>query len=151
MFWIWTSSLGASKRCFATPSLWASVGPAEAKIYLNKGRWGTTYKARVTKEIMDLAVKEGDTQSMIFASDTPPPFQGWEAERSDKVVGEKTGGYAGKAKGVKQALWERGWWVKGMAAAAKDANMNVMTAGKFAGNQEWEDSAAAHGRAEGIL
>lgn len=41
---------------------------------------------------------------------------GIEAERVVDVTKE---GYVGKAKGMKQVLWERGWWVNGMSASEK--------------------------------
>lgn len=34
-------------------------------------------------------------------------------------------GYAGKAKRMKEGLWERGWYVDGMSTIAKDAKMNL--------------------------
>ena len=55
----------------------------------------------------------GDTQHMVFQADDEAPFYAPttpavdETDADGKVVQE---GYVGKAKGLKQVLWERGWW-----------------------------------------
>ena len=81
----------------------------------------------------DCRLRAGDTQSMSFAAEEdhpPPPFYTLNAPLSDhpdldennKQRTTKVGklktilGYAGKAKGVKQVLWERGLWKPGMRA-----------------------------------
>lgn len=47
------------------------------------------------------------------------------AEKPDDRIKE---GYAGKPKGTKQTLWERGWWVEGMGTGAKvDPDKNIAT------------------------
>ena len=52
---------------------------------------------------------------MSFVEDAPPPFYDWEAPAMDTKVQKakgKTGvkeGYVGKAKGMRQVLWERVW------------------------------------------
>ena len=81
----------------------------------------------------DCRVHAGNTQTMSFSAEEehpPPPFYSLYAPWSDqpdldqnneqrKTKGGKLKtivGYAGKAKGVKQILWERGLWVTGMKA-----------------------------------
>ena len=81
----------------------------------------------------DCRVRDGDTQSMSFAAaekNPPPPFYSLDASWYDTPNLDKQGnhrktkagtlkhhsGYAGKAKGVKQILWERGLWKAGMKA-----------------------------------
>ena len=79
----------------------------------------------------DCRVRAGDTQTMTFSAEEehpPPPFYYLYALWSDQLdlyqnneqrttKGGKLKiivGYAGKAKGVKQILWERGLWVTAM-------------------------------------
>ena len=84
---------------------------------------------------MNLKLKSGETQTMSFASNAPPPFYPCDAPMLDvmgrKVRDKRTNrspqeaggqgsggielevgvirkGYVGKAKGRKQVLWERG-------------------------------------------
>ena len=52
---------------------------------------------------------------MSFVEDAPPPFYDWEALAMDTKVQKAKGktdvkeGYVGKAKGMRQVLWERVW------------------------------------------
>ena len=87
----------------------------------------------------------GETQTMQFPPNAPPPFYACDAPRSD-VMGRKVRdkrtkrppqeaggggsvrpglemsvireGYAGKAKGRKQVLWERKWFLEGISTTA---------------------------------
>jgi hypothetical protein len=84
---------------------------------------------------VDCKLKIGDTQHMEFSSDAdcPPPFYAPRAARDDCAktgpggvqVNNKKGeamvveGWCGKAKGLKQALWERGLWKDGMVLKVK--------------------------------
>ena len=79
---------------------------------------------------MDLKLKLGDVQSMSFGSNGPPPFFVLAAPPKDKRVVkrgklEQKEGYAGKPKGIKQVLWERGWYVNGMSTTSTDPKMNI--------------------------
>jgi len=97
----------------------------------------------------------GETQTMSFPPNAPPPFDACDAPRSDvmgrKVQDKRTKrppqeaggggsvgpglemsvireGYAGKAKGRKQVLWERGWFLERMSTTATVApEMNIDT------------------------
>ena len=97
----------------------------------------------------------GETQTMSFPPNAPPPFDACDAPRSDvmgrKVQDKRTKrppqeaggggsvgpglemsvireGYAGKAKGRKQVLWERGWFLEGMSTTVTVApEMNIDT------------------------
>lgn len=86
---------------------------------------------------VDYGLKAGDTQKFEFGVGDPPPFDDQDAPRND---GEKikVQGFEGKPKGVKQVLFERGWWnpdvkmrmsmpkakidAKGVAGALPNAN-----------------------------
>ena len=63
---------------------------------------------------------------MSFAKDAPPPFYNWKAPAKDTKVQKTKGktdakeGCVGKAKGIGQVLWERGWHVDGMSTITKD-------------------------------
>ena len=79
---------------------------------------------------VDCKLQLGDTQHMEFSSDAdlPPPFYTLNAARDDCANLDKKGkevknkkdevvvveGWAGKAKGLKQVLWERILWKDGM-------------------------------------
>ena len=81
----------------------------------------------------DCRVRAGDTQSMLFAEaehNPPPPFYALDAPWNNTPDTDEKGnqrktkggtlkyhmGYAGRAKGVKEILWERGLWETGMKA-----------------------------------
>jgi hypothetical protein len=66
-------------------------------------------------------------QSFVFQEGDPPPFYSLKASKVDYITKKKrkrkgkfvecdviVEGYVGKAKGMKQVLWERGLWVKDM-------------------------------------
>ena len=64
------------------------LGPGEAKMYLNRGAWGTQFIEGVTTRTVDLNPKPGETQTMSFPPNAPPPFYACDAPRSD-VMGRK--------------------------------------------------------------
>ena len=108
------------------------LGPHEAKMHLNAGVWSTQYDAVLTTKTVDLKLKLGDVHRMSFGPDDPPPFYDWEAPARDQRTRTRRGnreqvkrGYVGEAKGSKQVLWERGWYVEGMSATAKDPEKNI--------------------------
>jgi hypothetical protein len=83
---------------------------------------------------VDCKLQLGQVQTMEFSEDpgAPPPFYATDAAREDCVkmkdgerVLTKKGkeiiveGWAGKAKGLKQVLWERGLWKDGMVQRVK--------------------------------
>ena len=84
---------------------------------------------------VDCELKLGDTQHMEFSSDTdfPPSFYALNAARDDCAKLDKKGkevtnnkddvvvvkGWAGKAKGLNQVLWERSLWKDGMVMKVK--------------------------------
>ena len=88
------------------------------------------YDLRVTR--YDCRVYAGDIQHFSFiekeGSDPCPPFYDLTAPLVDEPILDKNGkpvmrkdgkpkvkeGYAGKAKGIAQVLWERGLWKEGM-------------------------------------
>ena len=150
------------------------LGPREAKMYLNKGKWSTEFVAGETTSIVDLKPQLGKVQRIYFGEGCPPPFYACDAPEQDvrgmkvpdrrgrtrklgtrqkmknadgrtergegteekkqeeekqeekeegrKNEKEKEGivreGYLGKPKGMKQILWERGWFIEGMSTAA---------------------------------
>ena len=102
------------------------LGPDEAKMHLNAGVWSTQYDAVLTTKTVDLKLKLGDVQRMSFGPDDPPPFYDWEAPARNQRTTRRGNreevkqSYVGEAKGSKQVLWERGWYVEGMSATAKD-------------------------------
>ena len=71
---------------------------------------------------VDCKLKPGDTQIFFFGEGMPPPWYKPNAPKYDRPTGkrDKEGrdlveeGYVGKAKGMKQVLWERGLWKEGM-------------------------------------
>ena len=96
----------------------ACLGPGEAKMYLANAEWSTTPSEGAAE--FDMKPQVGDTHSMSFGDDAPPPFYDWGAPKKDQVVGTKRKrnsgtvdvvegvedrikeGYAGKPKGMKQ-------------------------------------------------
>lgn len=107
------------------------LGPGKAEMFLSGDKWSTKKPAgALTTRVVDLKLKLGDVQRMSFGPTDPPPFYDWEAPPKDKRVQrrgklEQKEGYVGKAKGIKQVLWERGWYVDGMSATSKDVQMNL--------------------------
>ena len=123
------------------------VGAGQAKTYSN-GRddneeWTTDFVEGVTRKTVDVKVAVGDTQRMSFGAIDPPPFYDCSAPRYDtketkhehrrrqelspqaSPAGRSDGseyiireGYVGKAKGMRQVLWERGLYVSGMSTSA---------------------------------
>ncbi|CAB1097544.1 unnamed protein product [Ectocarpus sp. CCAP 1310/34] len=94
------------------------LGPEEAKMYFANGRWSTKFSEGAV--CVDQKLTVGQTQTSTFAVGAPPPFFEWDAPRKDKknAKGKVKEGYEGKAKGVRQYLWERGWWKDGMSTGA---------------------------------
>ena len=101
------------------PSMWSLIRPPETD--------GT-----IVIEL-DCRVRDGDTQSMSFGparDNPPPPFYDLRAPHDNVPLLDQAGnqmttkkgkprwisGYAGKAKGIKQILWERGLWKDNMKA-----------------------------------
>ena len=107
------------------------LSPGNATMYLNDGKWSTNFVPELTTRIMNCKPKVGEVQSMSLAEDAPPPFYDWEAPAEDSKVQKakgKTGvkeRYAGKVKGMKQVLWERGWHVDGISTITKDTENNI--------------------------
>ena len=107
------------------------LGPENATMYLNGGKWSTNFVPELPTRTVDCKAKVGEVKIMSFAEDAPPPFYDWEAPAKDTRVQKakgKTGvkeGYVGKAKGVKQVHWERGWYVYGMSTITKNAETNI--------------------------
>ena len=106
------------------------LGPGKAKMYLNGDKWSTKYDTNLTTRVVDLTLKLGDVQSMAFGPNDPPPFYDLEAPTKDKTFvrrgkREQKEGYVGKPKGMKQVLWERGWYVDGMSTTSKDPEKNI--------------------------
>ena len=105
------------------------LGPGSAKMHLNGGEWSTIFDPKLTTKTVDLKPKLGEVQRMSFGPDDRPPFYDWEAPANDKVVTRRgkveKEGYVRKAKGSKQGLWERGWYVPGMSTSAKNPDMNI--------------------------
>ena len=67
---------------------------------------------------------------MSFGPSDPPPFYDLAAPPKDKKIvkrgkRELKEGYVGKAKGMKQVLWERGWYVDGMSSVSTDPKQNI--------------------------
>ena len=67
---------------------------------------------------------------MSFGPSDPPPFYDLAAPPKDKKIvkrgkRELKEGYVGKAKGMKQVLWERGWYVDGMSSVSTDPKPNI--------------------------
>lgn len=113
------------------------VGSGEAKMYLNDGKWSTQSVVGVTERTVDLKLGVGDTQCMIFEEGAPPPFYACEALPATNKMRETQPGktmvaheaYVGKAKGMRQVLWERGLYVDGMSAnpkAEKEKRMDLV-------------------------
>ena len=89
---------------------------------------------------VDCKLKIGDTQHMEFSSnaDCPPPLYALNAARGNCAKMDKKGkevtnkkyevvvveGWAGKAKGIKQVLWERGLWKDGMVLKVNPDDKN---------------------------
>ena len=84
------------------------LGPHEAKMH--EGCWSTDFIPGVTSRTVDLKPTLGQVQRMSFGRDDPPPFYDLAATGAS---------YIGKAKGMKQVLWERGWCVDGMSISDK--------------------------------
>lgn len=63
-------------------------------------------------------LRKGDTQYLYFQPSDPPPFYKPELRREE---------YVGKAKGMKQILWERGLWMSGMTRNGKSCKKGVIT------------------------
>ena len=106
------------------------LGPGKAKMYLNGDKWSTKYDTNLTTRVVDLTLKLGDVQSMAFGPNDPPPFYDLEAPTKDKTFvrrgkREQKEGYVGKPKGMKQVLWERGWYGDGMSTTSKDPEKNI--------------------------
>ena len=86
------------------------LGPGNATMYLNGGKWSTNFVPGLTTRIVDCDPTVGEVQSISFAEDAPPSFYDWKASAKDTMVHEakgKTGVkevYVGKAKGMRQAL-----------------------------------------------
>ena len=104
------------------------------------------------KLVVDCKVKDGQMQSFNFKASDPPPHFDLGVEKEDRtnpnqpvktVVPRKSKkntapqpreepniipGYVGKAKGMKQILWERGLWKEGMTANhdVLELNMNIV-------------------------
>ena len=82
--------------------------------------------------------KVGEVQRMSFVEDAPPPFYDWEALAEDTKVQKakgKTGvkeGYIENVKGMRQVLWERGWYVDGKSTITKDTEKII---GQVLGNR----------------
>ena len=100
------------------------LGPGSAKMYLYGNKWSSHRKKGKPKKVVDMKLKLGDVQSMTFGANDPPPFYDWEAPAKDMGGGKKEG-YVGKAKGMKQVLWERGWYIDKMSTTTKDPKMNL--------------------------
>lgn len=117
---------GARKPMRDTIMTEGCVGSGEAKMYFNGGKWSTQFVEGVTEKTVDLKLRVGDTQHMAFEEGAPPPFYACEAlphtsqkkknSRGKEVVTHEA--YVGKAKGMRQVLWERGLFVEGMSASA---------------------------------
>ena len=107
------------------------MGPGNAMMYLNGGKWSTNFVPELTTRMVGCKPKADEMQSMSFTEDAPPPFYGREAPAKDTKVQKakgKTGVkevYVGKAKGMRKVLWERGWYVDGMSTITKDAEKNI--------------------------
>ena len=50
------------------------LGPRNATMYLNGGKWCTNFVPELTTRTMDCKPKVGEVQSMSFAKDAPLPF-----------------------------------------------------------------------------
>lgn len=116
----------------------------ESVIVDNEGDSQTTWslekptaKDGMVVTIHDCRVRVGDIQLMSFRAkeENPlPPFNKLLAPMEDVVNKgkDKNGnettkviiGYAGKAKGIAQVLWERGLWKKGMKSSLKSHHLN---------------------------
>ena len=121
------------------------VGAGEAMMHWNGREWSTVFAAGVT-DTRDLKLRVGDIQRMAFDDGDPPPFYACGAPKSDIMgnvaskkrrsmraqestpatgendeTGVVTDGYVGKAKGMRQVLWERGLHVDGMSTGANAA------------------------------
>ena len=101
------------------------VGPGEAKMHLNSGKWSTQFVQGVTEKTVDLKLRVGATQSMVFKAGDPPPFYACDAQPNENTSKTSRGkvvlvheAYAGKPKGMQQVLWERGLYAEGMSASA---------------------------------
>ena len=106
------------------------LGPGEAKMYLNGDQRSTQFDPELTTQEVDLKLKLGEVQSMSFGPSDPPPFYDLAAPPKDKKIvkrgkRELKEGYVGKAKGMKQVLWERGWYVDGMSSVSTDPKQNI--------------------------
>ena len=51
------------------------LGPTEAKMYLNRGAWTAQFIEGVTTRTVDFKLRSGETQSMEFAANAPPPLR----------------------------------------------------------------------------
>lgn len=106
----------------------------------NPGQWSAQFIEGATESTTDLKLKLGDTQRIMFTADSPPPcytrgipvedLVGSKPNRKRnmrsaqrkmvdpagvyRLVSQK---YAGKVKGVKHLLWERGLYMDEMSAA----------------------------------
>lgn len=82
------------------------VGPGEAKMHLNSGKWSTQFVQGVTEKTVDLKLRVGATQSMVFKAGDPPPFYACDAQSNANTSKTSRGkvvlvheAYAGKPKG----------------------------------------------------
>ena len=57
------------------------LGPGDAKMYLNRGAWSTQFIEGVTRTV-DLKPKSGETQTMSFPPNAPPPLYACDVPRS---------------------------------------------------------------------
>ena len=101
------------------------VGPGEAKMHLNSGKWSTQFVQGVTEKTVDLKLRVDATQSMMLKAGDPPPFHACDAQPNENTSKTSRGkvvlvheAYAGKPKGMRQVLWEHGLYAEGMSASA---------------------------------
>ena len=133
------------------------LGPEEAKMYFADGKWSTEFSEGATCVDLKLKIGDTQTSTFAVGApppfydwDAPRENTVVKSKRSRKACegegispsgdGEDAAagaapaprekmkeGYERKAEGVKQYLWERGWWKAGMSSAAKvsdDKNVN---------------------------
>ena len=120
--------------------------PAEVAVHLRQAGRKSTKKAAST---VNLKLKAGETQSMVFQPDDAPPFYAPNTPKYDVLVGSagkkrkkaagsgssaegngddaasvETHGYVGKPKGLRQVLYERGWLKPGKKYTMKGVSVN---------------------------
>mmetsp|Transcript_46989 Transcript_46989/g.123819 ORF Transcript_46989/g.123819 Transcript_46989/m.123819 type:complete len:759 (+) Transcript_46989:1223-3499(+) len=91
----------------------AKIPTEDADLYLGPHPASFTFKGKT----YDQKLKPGETQRFHFTEDDPPPFHDLEAPKFDTTTGKTNRkgepiikeGYVGKAKGMRQTAWERGW------------------------------------------